>query len=388
MRRSIWLLSFAVFAILSCATRERIFPEGQPCVADRFVVVDSFEAARRGRCRITGPDTVTLDIVSEDETVINPSPWYALRLEPSGPVIATVELDYGSWAHRYVPKISADGLTWRPLQAVDELDGGARARFQVSLSREPVWIAAQELVPMRTIEDRYRTMAETSGAGYFAAGNSVEGRPVHLLDSNARSSDVIILVGRQHPPEVSGGIALDAFVETLFSGTALSEEFRERFRIVVIPLLNPDGIARGNWRHNADGIDLNRDWGPFTQPETRIVKSLLDEFDLRGFSPRLFLDFHSTKRNLFYTQHPDEENTMPEFTSTWDASVRSRLHDYPFTFEPRRASDTPNAKNYVYRRYGIPAMTYEVGDETERDAIRNSARVFAEEFMRLLLEST
>ena len=41
----------------------------------------------------------------------------------------------------------------------------------------------------------------------------------------------------------------------------------------------------------------------------------------------------------------------------------------------------------MYRRYGIPSMTYEVGDETSRVDASAAARVFGEEFMRLLLET-
>ena len=49
--------------------------------------------------------------------------------------------------------------------------------------------------------------------------------------------------------------------------------------------------------------------------------------------------------------------------------------------------ETANGKNYMYKRYGIPSMTYEVGDETSRADASAAARVFAEEFMRLLLEN-
>ena len=49
--------------------------------------------------------------------------------------------------------------------------------------------------------------------------------------------------------------------------------------------------------------------------------------------------------------------------------------------------ETANGNNDIYRRYGIPSMTYEVGDETSRADAFAAARVFAEEFMRLLLET-
>ena len=71
------------------------------------------------------------------------------------------------------------------------------------------------------------------------------------------------IVGRQHPPEVTGSMALMEFVETIVGASDLAKEFRQSFRTIVIPLMNPDGVAAGNWRHNLNGVDLNRDWGPF-----------------------------------------------------------------------------------------------------------------------------
>jgi len=49
--------------------------------------------------------------------------------------------------------------------------------------------------------------------------------------------------------------------------------------------------------------------------------------------------------------------------------------------------ETANGKNYMYKRYGIPSMTYEVGDETSHADASAAAHVFAEEFMRRLLET-
>ena len=31
-----------------------------------------------------------------------------------------------------------------------------------------------------------------------------------------------------------------------------------------------------DWRHNANGVDLNRDWTAFTQPETQAIKNYLE----------------------------------------------------------------------------------------------------------------
>ena len=39
----------------------------------------------------------------------------------------------------------------------------------------------------------------------------------------------------------------------------------------------------------------------------------------------------------------------------------------------------------MYARYGIPAITFEAGDESDRHAVRAAARVFAEELMLQML---
>jgi hypothetical protein len=59
---------------------------------------------------------------------------------------------------------------------------------------------------------------------------------------------------------------------------------------------------------------------------------------------------------------------------------------YSFTREARSNSGRPISKNYMHDTYGISAITYEVGDETDRPAIDVSAKVFAEEMMSLLLQ--
>ena len=70
------------------------------------------------------------------------------------------------------------------------------------------------------------------------------------------------------------------------------------------------------------------------------------------------------------------------------AAVDQRLDDdvYEFSREPRPMSDRAISKNYMYENFGISAITFEVGDQTDREAIKIAAEVFAEEMMRLLIE--
>ena len=69
-----------------------------------------------------------------------------------------------------------------------------------------------------------------------------------------------------------GQEAYRAFVSELMTrGDDKAKAFLGNHRIVLAPMPNPDGVDKGHWRLNDGGLDLNRDWGKFTQPETRAL---------------------------------------------------------------------------------------------------------------------
>ncbi len=50
--------------------------------------------------------------------------------------------------------------------------------------------------------------------------------------------------------------------------------------IVIIPMLNPDGVIIGNNRVNLGGVDMNRRWGakvmePTVTPEVHMLKEFM-----------------------------------------------------------------------------------------------------------------
>jgi predicted deacylase len=378
-----------VLLVAGCATPQRYFEAGTPCEAPSFTVIDDFGGARRGPCEILAKEHVRLSILPEDDGYINPSPWYSFKLIPLSQTNAVVSLLYIGGRHRYVPKISTDGLRWSPIDErhVRVSEDGTLATIDVPLGADIVWISAQELITPAIYDAWTTRTARETDAKLHLLGLSLAEQPIRYLVSNPSARDVLLLVGRQHPPEVSGALAFLTFLETLLADSDLAVQFRERFQIVAIPLLNPDGVLRGNWRHNLGSTDLNRDWGIFRQPETRLVGELLDSLDATGSRVRVFLDFHSTDRNLFYTQDESEPTDPPNFFDAWFAKAAPKLGDYPFSHEARPGKRPGVGKNYMYRRYGIPAATYEVGDETDRDTARAAAVVFAEALMTLMLET-
>ena len=372
--------------VCACAKPVAEFEPGESCDAGRFVVADDFDGARRGECQVYADESVELHIRPEDEGPINDSPWYAFRLLPNGTVDATITLRYHGGKHRYWPKVSHDRQHWTRLDdaAVDVSWFRSSATFTVVLDADPVWVAAQEVVLPADVERWIDAQSAHAQVAQTVLGVSAGGRPIHKLDINPKSKEVVFLAGRQHPPEVSGAFGFQGFYAAIVAESEVASRFRDRFHIVALPMLNPDGVVAGNWRHNLGGVDLNRDWGPFTQPETKLVEELLNRYEKMGKQVRIFVDFHSTTSNLMYTQTSEDETEPARFTDEWIAATLPRLEDYEFTQEPRPFSDLATSRNYMYGRYGVPSVTFEVADEEDRDATITAAGVFAEEMMHML----
>lgn len=383
------LLAVLSVCLASCAGVRATYDAKTACDAANFRVVDDFAGARRGSCDVLGDDHVRLSIVPEDEGYINDSPWYAFRIEPTAAsqTTATITLRYHGGHHRYQPKTSGDGLSWTvldPAQVVVSEDG-RKAVLSIPVGTDPLWVAGQELLTPAMYDEWNASMTATGDVELSVLGKSRDGRDIAMLQTPS-APEVLLIVGRQHPPEVTGAIAMLAFYETLMADTDLADQFLKRFQVIAVPLMNPDGVVHGNWRHNLGGTDLNRDWGPFQQPETRLIRNLLDDLDARGKRIRVFLDFHSTQRNVFYTQDDDNPTEPANFTQTWLDNAAARVPPaYEFQNSENPTTKPGVSKNYMYKRYRIPALTYEIGDETDRQAIRDAARVFAEELMALML---
>lgn len=371
--------------LAGCATSYG--PAVSSCENDSYRIDSEFEAGQFYSCSINTEGLAVLTIRPEDEPPINPSPWYAFRVTPKEAGGVMVRLDVIHGRARYWPKISIDEVNWQPMKEslVSRSDDLKSMTMRLQLEDDVVWVAGQELIRTAFYEEWFEDLSAHDEIETQLLGYSVQDRAIYFAKT-AEKPEVVFLLGRQHPPEITGAIAMRPFVDTVLGDSPLAKRFRDRYMIVVIPILNPDGVYLGHWRHNVNGVDLNRDWGPFSQPETQGAERLLAELDEAGLQIRLMLDFHSTMSNKFYTQLKDDGAVPELFASKWLSRASVRLPDFEFEHDARERSEQPNTKNYFFKRYGIPSITYELGDETDRDQIVASAPVFAEEMMRLMLE--
>lgn len=350
---------------------------------------NTFAAARLNGFEARAADGYRVMISPENEP-INPSPYYAFRLWSAQPKPIRLELHYEGAEHRYWPKLSRDGRHWTRIDssAIYQEQDSIHAWLSLEVGPDTLWVAAQEVQSSQHVAAWCRSLAAASAVHFTEAGTSKLGRSIPCLDiytDEPEGKDAIVILSRQHPPEVTGYLALQAFLEEVLANNKLSRGFLQKYRLLVYPLMNPDGVDLGHWRHNAGGIDLNRDWAYYRQPETRAVADHVVRAT-RTANNRVILglDFHSTYYDVYYTFDQSLPSVIQGFKDYWLLGIEGAFEAYVPKDAPAPLGQ-PVSKTWFFTQFQAEGITYEIGDDTPRDFIRQKGRTSAREMMKLLV---
>jgi cytosolic carboxypeptidase protein 6 len=357
-------VAIATATLAGCAT-EQLNLNAAICAGAGVAVDVNFPSAGRHDC-VIGPDgSIVVSVDHEPALVegINPSPWYAFRIHSDAARTVFVTLDYTDYNHRYSPYTSTDGGAWTAL-ARDRLtlnEKKTRASLKLDLAKGTTWVAAQPLSPSRDNLDWTRRTLMGQGFHEMRYGTSLEGRPL-LGFVGSGGIDAIVALTRQHPPETSGQEAYRGFLERLIGrrdDKAVS--FRAKHRIILAPMPNPDGVDGGFWRLNGGGVDLNRDWGPFTQPETKTLSEWI-KAQAGGRQVVAMMDFHSTDKTTIYAPPLDAPSPTIGFLPVLEQTFKSELATPPaWSFGHNANGGT--SKGWALEALKAPGITLELWDQ-------------------------
>ena len=358
-------------------------------INDTFFADNQFDGARLNGFTQLNDSTVQVTILPENEP-INQSPHYAFRIWAQQPQSVYVKLNYPTSKHRYIPKLSQDGQHWKAIDSTNYqlIDSAQNALLKLHLTDKKLWVAAQELKTSTEALQWAKQLATHKDVRFRMIGKSKLQRDMIALDmydGDPKGRDIIVVLSRQHPPEVTGYLAMQSFVDELLKDNRLAKDFRKKYRILVYPLLNPDGVDLGHWRHNAGGVDLNRDWAYYRQEEVKnVVNDIVNTAKKSKNKVVLGLDFHSTQEDLYYSFSDDMHSSIYPFKDYWMKGIDDAIPNYTPDDRPFPLNQ-PISKGWFYKQFNAESLTYEIGDETPRDFIDLKARVAAREMMKLLI---
>ncbi|MGB1197936.1 MAG: M14 family zinc carboxypeptidase [Thalassotalea sp.] len=367
---SAWLFSLLWLTSCTNTVNSDESKNTQACNTGTVRLLANFEASRMDECKKLKDNHYEI-IIKPENTPINPSPWYAFKVEADNPTLVNISIKIaGKRSNRYLPKASTDLIKWH-LQP--HKYRGKILTLTVNASEKAQYIAAQEIINNQYYVDWAKKLQQQKNVSHNQLGQSIQGRPIYKIESHSNTNEWLVILGRLHPPEITGALALFPFVETLLANNTLANNFRNKYNLLIIPNVNPDGVAMGNWRHNANGVDLNRDWITFKQPEVQQIHQYLQQLVTAGHKIKFAVDFHSTQHDVFYTMPVDYGVENRYFVKHWLKALDNAMPNFDVVQKPGNKPNNGVSKQYFADNYNVHAITYEMGDETNRDNINTIA---------------
>lgn len=298
-----------------------------PVVAKPISIVTGFEggalgkieqvAATHFRCGVKGE--------SDQDGRNRQANWYYFRVDGAKGKPLTIDLVDLSGEYNYrpnrgavtgdtLPWISEDKQHWRPLETAEYQADVPLLRLRLTPRRNQIWIAHVPPYTNQHLQHLLREFKTHPALRQESIGKTVQGRDLLLLTITdervpVTEKKVIWLMFRQHSWEAGSSWAGEGAIRFLLGKTPAAEIIRQTAVFKILPLCDPDGVARGGVRFNANGFDLNRNWDvEDAQKMPEIIaqrKAILNWVDA-GHRIDLFLTLHNTETAEYLEGPPDE----------------------------------------------------------------------------------
>ena len=207
------------------------------------------------------------------------------------------------------PVISYDGVHWEHVKTYQYDPKEPKLILHISPAKFTFWIAHCAPYTNETLAKLRNEIGNHPDFREEKIGKTVGGRDLLLwtiTQGTRRSKKTIWLLFRQHSWESGSSWVGEGAIRTLLADK--SRKLREEAIWKIIPLCDPDGVARGGVRFNANGFDLNRNWDvidPVKMPEIAAQRGAIQKWLESGHSIDLLLSLHNTETNEYLEGPPE-----------------------------------------------------------------------------------
>lgn len=189
-----------------------------------------------------------------------------------------------------------------------------------------------------TIGDDVRDAAAGAATDAATDAGAAPCPPAASVTRDGRRRSVVMITCRVHPGETPCSHTLRGFIDFVTGDSPAAVKLRERVTFVVVPMLNPDGCALGNYRTDSMGVDLNRAWrsadvrkgewvGTGTFAEHKAAEKKTEQFPTLRHAMALarkyansdthalefYIDIHAhstSKSSFFFVNNPHDEDDV------------------------------------------------------------------------------
>lgn len=215
-------------------------------------------------------------------------------------------------------------------------------------------------------------------------GKSVFGKPIYKYQIGTGKTK-ILLWSQMHGNESTTTKGLFDFLNVLQSDSDLASKLLNSFTFCCIPMLNPDG-AKLYTRENANKVDLNRDSQNLSQPESKVLRAVFE-----NFKPDFCFNLHD-QRTIFGVSDTGKPATVSFLAPAYNeareinesrlkainliAGINDVLQQYiPGQIGRFDDSFNLNCIGDTFQYMGVPTVLFEAG-HFQNDYLREETRKY------------
>jgi hypothetical protein len=279
------------------------------------------------------------------------------------------------------PAVSVDGgKSWQWLgterveYAAANQPPGTKPRetFSYDFAAEQLNVRFAVAIPylQHDLDQFLKTQAGNAHLKQLPLTKTRRGAPVELLQIGEPGPNVkaFVVTARHHACESMASFVLEGFLRAAMSDSPEGVEFRKRYVLYAVPIVDKDGVQAGDQGKNRAPHDHNRDYGPMPMyPEIRAIQELAEaqqvQYALDFHCPALRGDVHEAFHFLGLGV-PHVSDNLNEFLA-WIKEERPQAVMTPLNFltsitKPNAIDRRINSHYFALREGAIFAATLEV----------------------------
>jgi len=234
---------------------------------------------------------------------------------------------------------------------------GQKVRFAVTIPYTTATL--QQFVKKHAVNPVLKTSVLT---------RSRDGREVELLQiGDATGRQPVLVTARHHANETIASYVLEGFLQEAMSDSAAGKAFRKKYVLFAVPLVDKDGVEKGDQGKRRKPHDHNRDYGEKSiYPEIRAIKALDHKHDFKFaldfHCPTLVMPDHQVMYFVGARKHPPHNfENVSELAGWIKKGLPPKAPFGPLVWLRDETAPSPkNSRYFGFKKDAIMAATLEI----------------------------
>ena len=300
------------------------------------------------------------------------------------------------------PAVSEDeGKTWKWLGTDNVTFAGPKAEapapppqdtftFDFTKAGQKVRFAVGFPYTQSNLDEFLKKNAGNPNLTQSVLATTLNGKPVELLQIGQPGPGIIAMAvaARSHACEALASYVLEGFLQEAMSDSPAGVDFRKKYVLYAVPILDKDGVEAGDQGKNREPHDHNRDYGTTNiYPEIKALQELAAAKQVR-----VGIDFHcpALKGDVHDAFHwlglkvPHISDNADELAA-WMGQERPLVTNAPLNFlampsDPPKLDNIPFSWYFSYQNQSLFAITLESPYAQAQDV--ETARAYGSALLR------